>query len=292
MQKISLYILAIVAVFVTNSCKKGNVISDPSSLGIGSYITLVKSNNTIIDNSNLATSKVSITVKEFGSPVDKIKVFVTKGTTSLDKSKWKLVKEFTYSGETTLEVSATDIAKALGIPPTGLETGATYTLYNQVITKDGRSFDIVNTYSEFASNTNYNMVFTWTAVVVCPYVSTGFAGDFEVLEDGWGDFNTGDIVKVSLGADPAKQIKITAYPNPAAGGANRKDIVIDIAPASGIATVASQVYGDYPGFDTNLKVKTVGTNNYVFSCVRTITLRLNHSGRINYGDANLRLKKI
>jgi hypothetical protein len=78
MQKISLYILAIVAMFVTNSCKKGEVVSDPSSLGTGSYITLVKSNNTIIDFSNLATSKVSITVKEFGSPVDKIKVFVSK----------------------------------------------------------------------------------------------------------------------------------------------------------------------------------------------------------------------
>ena len=128
MQKISLYILAIVAVFVINSCKKGEVVSDPSSLGTGSYITLVKSNNTIIDFSNLATSKVSITVKEFGSPVDKIKVFVTKGTTSLDRAKWKLVKEFTYSGETNLEVSATEIAKALGIPPTGLETGATLSL--------------------------------------------------------------------------------------------------------------------------------------------------------------------
>ncbi len=290
MQKISLYILAIVAVFFTNSCKKGNVISDPSSLGIGSYITLVKTNNTIIDFANLATSKVSITVKEFGSPVDKIKVFVTKGNVTLDRTKWKLVKEFTYSGETTLEVSAIEIAKGLGIPPTGLETGATYTLYNQILTKDGRTFDIVNTYSEVAGNSNYNMVFTWAAVVVCPYVSTGFAGDFVVEQDGWGDFDPGAIVKVTPGADPAKQIKITAYPSPAFG-INRKDIVIDIAPATGAATVASQVYGDYPGFDTDLKVKTVGTNNYVFSCVGVITLRLNHSGRANYGDYNLRLRK-
>jgi len=288
MQKISLYILAIVAVFVTNSCKKGNVISDPSSLGIGSYITLVKTNNTIIDYSNLSTSKVSITVKEFGSPVDKIKVYVTKGTTSLDRAKWKLVKEFTYSGETILDVSAIDIAKALGIPPTGLETGATYTLYNQVITKDGRTFDIVNTYSEVAGNSNYNMVFTWAAVVVCPFVSTGFAGDFVVLEDGWADFSPGDILKVTAGADPAKQIKITAYPNPAFG-ANRKDIVVDINPATGQATVALQAYGDYGG--EVIKTKTVGTNNYVFSCVGAITLRLNHTGNGNYGDYNLRLKK-
>jgi hypothetical protein len=290
MQKILSYFLSIVAVIAIGSCKKGEVISDVNSLGKGSYITLVKTNNVIIDYSNLSTSKVSITVKEFGSPIDKIKVYVTKGATSLNRANWKLTKEFTYSGETTLDVTAGEIAKALGIPPSGLETGATYTLYNQVITKDGRSFDIVNTYGEVAGNSNYNMVFTWAAVVICPYISTGFAGDFEVIEDGWADFSPGDVLKVTFGADASKQLKITSYPNPAFG-INRKDIVIDIAPATGIATVASQVYGDYPGFDTNLKVKSVGTNNYVFSCVGTITLRLNHSGTGNYGDYNLRLKK-
>ena len=270
------------------SCKKGDVVSDVNSLGKGAYITLVKSNNTIIDYSNLSTSKVSITVKEYGSPVDKIKVFVTKGTTSLDRSKWKQVKEFAYSGETNLEVTATEIATALGIPPTGLETGATYTLYNQVITKDGRSFDVVNTYSEVSGNSNYNMVLTWTAVVICPFVPTGFTGNFEVLEDGWADFSPGDILQVSAGADPTKQLKITAYPNPAFGS-NRKEIVVDITPGTGVATVALQAYGDYGG--EVVRTKTVGTNNYVFSCVGTITLRLNHTGNANYGDYNLRLKK-
>ena len=288
MQKILSYFSIIIAVMAIGSCKKGDVVSDVNSLGKGAYITLVKSNNTIIDYSNLSTSKVSITVKEYGSPVDKIKVFVTKGTTSLDRSKWKQVKEFAYSGETNLEVTATEIATALGIPPTGLETGATYTLYNQVITKDGRSFDVVNTYSEVSGNSNYNMVLTWTAVVICPFVPTGFTGNFEVLEDGWADFSPGDILQVSAGADPTKQLKITAYPNPAFGS-NRKEIVVDITPGTGVATVALQAYGDYGG--EVVRTKTVGTNNYVFSCVGTITLRLNHTGNANYGDYNLRLKK-
>ena len=291
MQKILSYLSAFIVLSTIASCKKGDVVSDYQSLGTGSYVTLVKNNNTIIDYANLASSKVSITVKEYGSPADKIKIYVSKGSKTLDRSKWKLVKEVPYSGETTLEVSASEIATALGIPPSGLETGETYTFYNQVITKDGRSFDIVNTFSDFAGNSNYNMALTWEAVVVCPYVATGFAGNFEVVEDGWADFGPGDIVVVTAGADPAKQIKLTVYPNPAFG-TNRKDIVVDINPATGKATVASQVYGDYPGFDTNLKVKTVGTNNWVFSCVGTITLRLNHAGAGNYGDYTLRLRKL
>jgi hypothetical protein len=295
MQKTLSYILFFVMVLAIGySCKKDEIISDPASLAIGSYVTLVKSNNNIIDYSNLSASKVSIVVKEYGTPVDKIKLHVTKGTTTTDKSKWKLIKEVPYSGETLLEVSATEIAKALGIPVTGLEPGATYTIYNQLITKDNRTFDISNTFAEFAGLTAYNMALTWTAVIVCPFVSTGFAGNFQVTEDGWGDYSPGDVVTVTNGPG-ANQITLTLYPNPAAGGANGKPWVVAINPATGAATVASQPYGDYPAFGgyTNLKIKTAGTSNYVFSCVGTISLRLNHTGDGgNFGDYNLKLKKI
>jgi len=84
---------------------------------------------------------------------------------------------------------------------------------------------------------------------------------------------------------------MTVYPKPGVG-TNRQPIVVNINPSTGAATVASQVYGDYPGFDTNLKVRHVGVSNWVFSCVGTITLRLNHTGAANWGDYTLRLKKI
>lgn len=289
MQRLLSYILGFIAVTAIGSCKKGDIVSDYKSLGIGSYVTLVKSNNTIIDYANLSTSKISITVKEYGSPVDKIKVYVTKGNATLDRSKWKLIKEFPYSGETLLEVKATEVATALGIPPSALETGATYTMYNQIITKDGRSFDVANTYSDFAGNSNYNMALIWAAVVVCPYNATGFGGDFEVVEDGWADYSVGDIVKVVVGPG-ANEITFPAIylTNPA------RPVVVKINPATGAATMASQDYGDYPAYGiTNIKAKTVGTNNWVFSCVGTISLKLNHSSSAgNFGDATLRLKKL
>lgn len=292
MQRIILSLFAF-ALLAGLACKKGDVVSDFESLGIGSYVTLVKTGNTRIDYSNLNTSEVSITVREKGTPVDKIKIYVTKGTATLDKANWKLVKEVPYAGDSVvLSVKATEIAAALGIPVTALETGATYTLYNQLITKEGKTHDIANTFSEFASLSAYNMALTWAAVVVCPFNATGFAGDFEVVQDGWGDFAPGEVVTVAAGPG-ANQISITAYPSPAYGSVNRKPIVVSIDPATGVATVASQVYGDYPSFGlTNVKVRTVGTNNYVFSCVGTIDLRLNHTAdQGNQGDYTLRLKK-
>ena len=289
MKKLLISILPIAIFLVVYSCKKGEVVQDVKSLGTGTYLKLVTQGNTIIDYANLNTTTISQTVTKYGDPIEKVKLYVAKGTTTLDKSKWKLIKELPYSDNMQLDVKATEIATALGIPPTSLETGGTYTIYNQAIGPDGRVFDIANINGGYAGNPNYSMAFTWASVVVCPFNATGFAGNFRVELDEWGDYSVGDIVTVD--AATANSITMTVYPNPTLG-INRKQIVVNLTPATGAATVASQVYGDYPGFDTNLKVKHVGVSNWVFSCVGTITLRLNHTGTTNWGDFTLRLKKI
>jgi hypothetical protein len=291
MQKIILSLLSVVVLF-SIGCKKGEVIQDYKALGIGSYVTLVKSNNQIIDYGNLSTSTASIVVRENGSPIDKVTVYVTKGNISLTKANWKKIKTLPYSGDLQLDVKATEMAAALGIPVTGLETGATYTLYNELTTKDGRVFDITNTNGSYAGNTNYNMVMTWPVVVVCPFVATGFSGNFKVVEDGWGDYNVGDVLQVVTGPGATEVTMVNVYPNPAFGGFNAQQWKVSVTQATGAATVASQVYGSYAGFDNNIKVKTVGTNNWIFTCTGAIILRLNHTGAANWGDYNLKLQKL
>lgn len=291
MQKILVSLLSVVVLF-SIGCKKGEVIQDYKALGIGSYVTLVKNNNTIIDYGNLNTTSANYVLRELGSPIDKIIVYVTKGTTSLTKANWKKIKEYTYSGDLTVDVKATEMAAALGIPVTSLETGATYTLYNQIVTKDGRTFDIVNTNGEFAGNTNYNMALTIPTVVVCPFNGTGFGGNFSVVEDGWGDYGVGEVLQVTSGPAANEITMVNVYPAPALGGFGGQPWKVTITATTGAASVASQVYGSYAGFDNNIKVKTVGTNNWVFSCTGAIILRLNHTGGANWGDYNLKLQKL
>lgn len=286
MQKLLSYIFVFVAV-LSIGCKKETVVSDYKALGIGSYVTLVSAGNARIDYANLANSKVSITVKEYGSPIDKIKVYVTQGTADLDRSKWKFVKEFAYSGETLLEVTATQIATALGIPVSGLEPGGTYTLYNQLLTKDARIFDAANTYPDFASISNYNMALTWTAVVVCPFVAP-IAGSYKVIKDDWVDWSPGDIVQVTDGPG-ANQVNISAvWPNPAFGSII-SPLVVNVDPASGAATITSGVnWGDYGGIAST----GTGSSGYVFSCTGQITLKIHvlYNGG-DQGFLNLILKK-
>jgi hypothetical protein len=84
--KSTFWLLILAATF--SSCEKKDVAQDVNTLGIGSYVTLVSNGNLNVDATNLA-SKVSITVKEYGSKQDKIIMYVTLGNTSLDRSTWR-----------------------------------------------------------------------------------------------------------------------------------------------------------------------------------------------------------
>ncbi len=297
MKRILSFILISAVVANLSSCRKKDLagISSYEQLGVGAYVTLVKTTNLIIDYANLNTTSVSITVKEYGKPVDKIKIYVTPGAANANKATWKLVKEVPYTtpnADVVLNVKATEIAAALGIAPTALVTGQTYTLYNSLVTKDGGVWDLSNTLGEYSGNPNYNMALTWSSVVVCPYIPAAIGGvgntvKFKVLQDDWADYSPGDLVDVTIGANgvtfPAMWLTSPARP-----------VFVAVAAATGAATVADQNYGDYPSYGIyNIFNKSVGTNNWLFSCVGTITLTLNHHvGTSNYGTYLFRLVKV
>lgn len=284
--------LATVALaLLLQSCEKKEVLGNFDSLGVGSYLTLEKANKVTLDYSQINNESVSITVKEFGSAIDKVIVYVTAGGATLNKANWKKIKEYTYTSGTPLDlvVRATEIATALGTTPSALNPGTAYTLYNQVITKDGKTYDAVNTVGALASNPNYRASTTWSANVVCPFVAAGFPGNFVVREDEWADWGPGDVVTVTSAT--ANSIALRAYPNPAYGSFIA-DMTVNIAPATGIATVTNQTYGNY---GPNVAATTVGTSNFVFACTGTIDLRLNHhvpgAPTSSYGTYWIRLTK-
>jgi hypothetical protein len=295
---ISLLSVALGSMMVSCKKKDADVISAFEQLGVGSYVTLSKTNNLILDYSNINTTSAEIVVKEYGEPVEKIKIYVTPGLANRDRSTWKLVKEVPYTAagaDLTLNVKATEIATALGIAPTALTTGGSYTLYNQVINKNGETYDIVNMQSDFPTLPGYNMAMTWTSVVVCPFQPSAWGGvgatfSARVLQDQWADYSAGDIIN-NITITSATRITF----NPMwLTDANTKPVYIDINAATGAVTMPRQIYGDYLSFGiTNISCATSGSPNWVFSCVNAITLTLNHTaGSTNYGTYLFRLQKL
>ncbi len=307
MKKILSFILISTALASLVSCKKKDqdVISAFEQLGIGSYVTLSKTNNLILDFANINTTSAEIVVKEYGEPVEKIKIYVTAGAPSRNRAIWKLVKEVPYTtagADLVLNVKATEIATALGIAPTALQTGGTYTLHNQVITKGGASYDIANMQSDFPTIGTYNMAMTWSAVVVCPFQASAWGGvgatiQARVLQDGWADYSTGDII----GSQPDNIITIATatsvrFAKMWLTNANTQPVTINVAATTGAATVPATLYGDYVIFGSaydGVSCQTTGSSNWVFSCVNQITLSLRHfKGTLNHGTYIFRLQKI
>lgn len=280
MRKILITLLLVASVGVLlYSCEKKTDAADFSNVSVGAYVTLVKNGNLILDYGNLATTAADITVKQYGSDIDKIKVYATEGLANLDKTQWKAVKEYTYSGgEQQLKVSAVELAAGLGIPTSGLKTGSPYTFYNELILKDGRVFNPANTNGAFQGISNYNMAFTWQAVVVCPYVAP-MAGTYTVIQDDWADWAAGDTVKITDVAGNKLDLS-QVWPNSNYGSVV-SPLQISIDPATGAATIPANVtFGNYGSYNA----KTLsGSSGYVFSCTGVVTLVI-HVDAGPFGD--------
>jgi hypothetical protein len=286
MKKI-LICLSFVCTFL--SCKKAYFTNDFDNFDIGSYLKLESSDKTTLDYNKISTESVSITVSPIGSELDKVNVYAVVGGENLDKTKWKLIKSFSAAGSSpiALDVSAQELATGLGVGLSDLNPGNQFTFYNQNITKDGRTFDVTNTDDDLEGQPGYQSSFRWQAIVFCAYdpASTNNV-IYEVVVDEWGDFGAGDLITVKNGPGSNQIILEGVF----ATTINHKDLVVDISPANGAATVAKQAYGTYT-FDPRT-IQAEG-NGFIFSCAGIINLNLRHSATdgSNFGAAILTLKK-
>jgi hypothetical protein len=283
-----LILITVVGIFGLTSCYKtdpSNPYSDVDNFAIGSYLTLVEELNLQVNSSDLANAFVGITVDQYGSPVKEIKLYISDGNAS-DPANWRPIKTVPFTGTGT-EVSCTgpDMAAALGFDP---KPGVSYTMINQIITEDGRTFDLSNTSGEFESQSSYNMAMRWSVAVVCSFDAALSAGDYQILVDTWQDYSPGDVVEDAIVAGPgSNQLTMNVYPQPAYGSPINP-IIIDVDPATGNATVAKVEYADY-GTGTNFSAEGSGI---VFSCTGFISLSLVHSaGSTTYGTYKLEIQK-
>jgi hypothetical protein len=285
MKKILIYISLVTILF---ACKKAYIINDFDNFSIGSYLRLDKAEKTTLDYNKITTESVSITVTPIGSEIEKVNIYAVLGGENLDVTQWKLVKAVPATGSPfTLTVTAQELATAFGVPTSGLSPGNQYTFYNQSITKDGRTFDVANSEDDLEGQPAYQSAFRWQAIVFCAYdPATTNNVVYEVVKDGWDDFVAGDLITVKNGPAANQITLVGVYLTTT----NHKDIVVDISPANGAATIARQSYGIYAGDTRTFQAEGTG---FIFSCAGVIDLNIKHTTTTgtNFGTANLKLKK-
>lgn len=287
------FLLIIFIMGIVSCKKKSDLILSPNELLTGSYIKLDSTISNEFNYAAINTSTVSWVVSGgIGEPIDKIICYASTSN-SPNKATWKKIKEFavTDNKATTIIISGSEFAGALGIAPTDLVPGNQYPIFNELITKSGKTYSVVNSNTDLQNASDYKTAFTLRGTITCPFVAAGFAGDFEVIsDDGWADFNPGEVLQVTQAT--ATSVTLEEYPSPNYGS-NRQPVVITINPANGRATIdPPQTVGNYGSVVA--KVSTSKTiPSYIFSCSGDIILYQNVLyGSTTYGNLLLRLKKL
>jgi hypothetical protein len=295
MKKIlNILLVAIAFMVVGTSCQKeGLALEKPfvdiNFFGKGAYITLNKTVNVNFNYAAISTSKVSVMVDPYnnGVKIKQVKLFVVKNANA-DPATWKLVKTVDVNGTTELSATGAEVATAIGTPAATLfAPGQFYTFYNQVITEDGKTYDLSNTLGALENATGYNACFRWTAYVVCPFTG-GMKGNYKVIADGWEDWALGAIVPVGDGPG-ANQVDLSGvYPG---GGYVKNKLVVNVDPNTGAASIPRVDYGSYS--PTGAVYSAAAANaGYIFSCTGYIGLKIEHFyGTSSYGYYSLILQK-
>ena len=112
------YFFSLLVSLLMLSCSKSKDFYD--ELGKGGYLTLVRQINGLLNAVDPASS-VGQVVSSYGAPVESINLYVS-ATATVNKTKWKLIKNIPFSGETT--ISATNAQNSYCIRPYARGIGA------------------------------------------------------------------------------------------------------------------------------------------------------------------------
>ncbi len=287
-------LIAIAFTALVSSCQKddlalNNPFVDINNLGKGAYVTLNSTTNVNLNFAAIDASSVGVKIDPYdnGVKIKEVKLYVFKGSSS-DPKAWKLVKTVPMAGTTTIAATGAEIAKAYGTTTAALfAPGQFYTFYHQIVTEDGKTYDISNTVGALESATGYRACMRWTAYVICPFTG-GMTGTYKVIQDDWEDWAPGDLVKVTDGA--AGEINLSdVWPNPKYGDKIGSGLTIKVNAQTGAASLGTTaLFADY-----GYTVKATSVSGYVFSCTGYIGLKIGlfATGYGDQGTKNLILQK-
>ena len=287
-------LVAIAFTALVSSCQKddlalNNPFVDIENLGKGAYVTLASTTNINLNFAAIDASSVGVKIDPYenGVKIKEVKLYVFKGS-SADPKAWKFIKTVPMTGTTTISATGADIAKAYGTTTAALfAPGQFYTFYHQVVTEDGKTYDISNTVGALESAAGYNACMRWTAFVVCPFTG-GMTGTYKVIQDDWADWSPGDLVKVTDG--DAGEINLSdVWPNPKYGDKIGKGLTIKVNAQTGAASLGTTaLFADY-----GYTVKATSVSGYVFSCTGYIGVKIGlfATGYGDQGGLNLVLQK-
>lgn len=278
----------LIAVTLVGSCRKADNPKLPDLIRVPTpLVTKETGSNQVIIASNVSGFTGKVVVDEFfKSDVDpqKFDVVITKNG---DKSNVKMLQANVSSYPTTVTFSGTQLETLFGSP---IKTCDYFDIGVNITTKAGQVFEAFPMVGAAYGAGIANLPGASTSVrysTKVEFSAADYAGDFVVVEDEWGDYKAGDIVKLQVISADKISFKYLAE--------NATPIIVTVDGETLKTSVAKQTYGsEYAGWTFGApSVESVSNPaNFVSPCDKTLSVVLKHTVSAgSFGDFKIVLKK-
>ena len=180
-------------------------------------------------------------------------------------------------------VKLSEFASAVGLSLDELSGGDVFTIHNKVTMADGRVYpdtldlggnqyvNVENSFFTAAGTTSFTS--TLALPVLCPFVAADAAGTYTVITE-----------EAEVLWAPGHQVEVVAGPGENQvtikdmfGYPQKLDVIVDVNPATAVATIAKQVAWDSDEIGFNLGPASVRGQGLYFSCTGFMSVALTHS---------------
>jgi hypothetical protein len=277
--KIFKYTIALaLTLLVAASCRDEDAVRMPELQNGVNARVIIDKENSFFSLGDIDNTFISIDIYSINTDLEEIAYSgtytdVSEGTKSTVKTAFVVPGSAFSNGKATIQVKATDIATAFGLPggADALGGGDSFTLSPAAKLTDGRIVTPDNSAPSIQGGTNAS----FTANVIFPVACSSFEaadvpGDYVVSADP-GEWATSPTHETEIIAGPgANQFTL----KDALGYPQKFDMIITVDPATGNVTTAKQITydSDYWGIGEGLG-STAGTGK-LYSCAGYLTLTL------------------
>jgi hypothetical protein len=248
--------------------------------------------------------EINFTIYSDTRTIEKVNIFVDLLQFGADgPTPRAVVKElpgnmFGTNPSVTVPIKLSEFAAAVGLTVDELGGGDLFTIHNQVVMNDGRVYpdslklgenkfvNVENSFFTAAGSTSYTT--TLSFAVLCPFIASEAVGTYQITrDDAEVFFEAGYEPEVVAGPGENEVTFKNLFAHP-----QDYDIVVEVDPATDIATVRKQVAWDSDNFGFGLGEASIEGGGLYFSCTGFITLDLEHTvPGVNFGTYKLEMTK-
>jgi hypothetical protein len=265
---------------IIGSCRdEDTLVLNPDSIPHGNMVT-IDIITPVYDVTNLANSSFEATLTAPSNNIDTYVLNASRLSEGTESDMVEVKKITSFPKTYDLSLSATELATALGIDLADFLPGDQINFEAYVIGDDGDTATWDNLDQDLGTGPGQKQAFMFTSYISCPFDADESAGTYRVTVDDMGayydnlDYDL--VVEAGPGENQITLINIFDHPNPDNPG-QTYDVVIDVDPSSGVATVDKQPAWHSGNFGMPYGVASVKGGGFVFSCTGTIVLMMEHT---------------